>query len=82
MADRYEALLIFWPDGELLDRPLFGRSRVRNIDQADERGGRSSHAADLPGRDALLTLTFTLTLTHEPNIGRPSGESESALAKH
>jgi len=74
----YQAVAIFGPYVELLDRPLFGASRVRRVDQADERGRRSAQAADLPGRDPARTLIFTLTLTHEPNIEWRGEESESA----
>jgi hypothetical protein len=49
---RYEALLIFGPDTELLNCPRLGRSRVRRINEADKGRFRSSEAADLPSGDA------------------------------
>jgi hypothetical protein len=77
---RDEPVAILRPDGELLDGPLFSRSRVRRVNEADKGRGRSPKAADLPSGDAL-PLTTTLTLTHGQNISRPSGESESPATR-
>jgi hypothetical protein len=66
---RYEAVPIFAPDPNLLDGALFGASRVRRVNEANEGRWRSTEAADLPSRDASSLTLFTLTLTHGPNIG-------------
>ena len=66
MAHRDQALLIFRPDGELFDRPLFAASSVRGVNESDKSRRRSSEAADWPSGDSPPLTLFTLTLTHEP----------------
>jgi hypothetical protein len=78
LAHRDQAVAIFRPDGELLDRALFGARCVRRVDQADKRRRRAPRATDLPSGDMPPALTLTLTLTHDrPNIGQRAVESES-----
>jgi hypothetical protein len=74
VTHRDEALSIFRPYVELLDRPLFGRRLIRRVYEANKGRWRSPQPANLPSGDpAPLTLTLTLTLTHAASIGRPGG---------
>jgi hypothetical protein len=83
VAHRDKTVPILFADSKLFDRALFGRCRVRRVNEADKSRWRSPQPADLPSRDAaLLSLTtLALTLTHASYIGQRSGESESPATR-
>lgn len=82
MAHSYKAASIFGPDVELLDCPLFGRGRVRRVNEANKGRWRSPKATDLPSCDMPAPAALAHTLSHGPNIGRPGRKTESALVGH
>ncbi len=62
MAHRDQALVIFGPNGELLDGSLDGADFIGRVNEANKGRWRSPEAANLPsGNASLLSLTFTLT---------------------
>jgi hypothetical protein len=55
---RDQALLIFGPNGELLDRPFFGAGGIWRVNETNKGRWRSPKATNLPS--GALDPTFTI----------------------